>query len=173
MPKTQSQSDKAADQASVSSHTLESIIEHKFLADCGTTLWGRGIHDFEVLHSESDNSGYDIVIEANGVMRHVQLKAMRKGGTRARINVHQALGNKSSGCVIWIIYDPASLDIDHYLWFGGEPGEPLPDLGDRVVKHSRANSEGIKAVRPALRNIPKGWFNKVQSTADLVKILFG
>lgn len=160
-------------QISLASHTLESILEHRFLADCGSILWSRGIYDFEVLHAESDNAGYDIVIEANGVVRHIQLKSMVSGGRRARINVHQALSNKPSGCVIWIIYNLEDLSAQQFLWFGGKAGEPLPDIGDRVVKHSRANAKGVKGVRPALRNVPKGWFDKIETMEELIALLFG
>lgn len=160
-------------QVSLASHTLESVIEHRFLADCGSALWSKGICNFEVLHAESDNAGYDLVIEANGVVRHIQLKSMVSGGRRSRINVHQTLGNKPSGCVIWIVYDLDNLSPSQYLWFGGEAGKPLPDLGDRAVKHSRANADGVKVVRPALRNIPKGWFEKVETIEELIERLFG
>lgn len=159
-------------QISLASHTLESILEHRFLADCGSILWSRGIYDFEVLHAESDNAGYDLVIEANGFVRHIQLKSMVTGGTRSRINVHRALANKPSGCVIWIIYNLEDLSAQQFLWFGGKAGESLPDIGDRSVKHSRANSDGVKAIRPALRNIPKGWFDKVATMEELVAMLF-
>jgi hypothetical protein len=34
-----------------------------------------------------------------------------------------------------------------YLWFGGQPGMGLPELGSRIARHSRANSTGSKAER--------------------------
>ena len=160
-------------QINLASHTLESILEHRFLADCGSILWSMGIYDFEVLHAESDNAGYDIVIEVSGFVRHIQLKSMVKGGTRSRINIHRTLSNKPSGCVIWIIYNLEDLSVQEYFWFGGQAGEPLPDIGDRVVKHSRANAKGVKAVRPALRNVPKGWFDNVGTMEELITLLFG
>jgi len=160
-------------QISLASHTLESILEHRFLADCGSILWSQEIYDFEVLHAESDNAGYDIVIEAKGVVRHIQLKSMVSDGRRSRINIHHALSSKPSGCVVWIIYELDCLSVQQYLWFGGKAGEPLPDIGDRVVKHSRANAKGVKAVRPALRNVPKGRFEKIGTIEELIVRLFG
>ncbi len=160
-------------QINLASHTLESILEHRFLADCGAMLWSKGVYDFEVLHAESDNSGYDLVIEANSIVRHIQLKSMVAGGTRARINVHRSLQSKPSACVIWIIYDLDDLRVQQYLWFGDEAGKPLPDIGDRVVRHSRANADGLKGVRPALRNIPKGRFHPIGSMKELAEKLFG
>lgn len=158
--------------ANIYSHSLEKILEHAFLAEIGRTLWNAGIHDFEVLHSEVDDGGYDLVIEACGIVRHIQLKTKIIGGKRARINVHSKLAAKPSGCVIIMEYEPETLAIEAYRYFGGDAGNAMPDLGDRAVKHSRANAQGIKAIRPNLRNVPQGWFDDICDAQELCSRLF-
>src|SRR5690606_8510770 len=112
---------------------------------------------FEILRSEFDRFGYDLVIEANGVMRHIQLKTVKATGTNARVNIQLALGTKPGGCVVWMVVDPDTLQPVQFLWFGGRPGSALPPLGDREVRHSRGPLRK-KKVRPALRRLPKGQF---------------
>ena len=155
------------------SHTLEKILEHAFLADIGKSLWASEVYDFEVLYSEVDDSGYDLVIEARGIVRHIQLKTKVADGKRARINVHTKLIAKPSACVIVMGYNPQNLVIGNYHYFGGDAGKPMPNLGERVVRHSRANAKGEKAIRPNLRNVPQGWFEKIGSTEELCCRLFG
>jgi hypothetical protein len=62
---------------------------------------------FEVLRSEFDAFGYDVVIEANRVLRHVQLKSTVTTGRRAHVDVQLALANKPGGCVVWVFVDRA------------------------------------------------------------------
>jgi hypothetical protein len=44
----------------------------------------------------------------------------------ARVGINAALQSKPSGCVIWLRFDPVTLALGPFLWFGGEPGKPLP-----------------------------------------------
>lgn len=44
--------------------------EHVFLGALGIDLLERGF-DYEVLHGEVDKDGYDVVLEAGGILRHV------------------------------------------------------------------------------------------------------
>jgi hypothetical protein len=65
------------------------------------------------------------------------------------------------------------MDLGPFLWFGGEPGKPLPPLGDRVGKHSKGDSTGNKAARPKIRLIVKGQFSTLSSMAEVAQALFG
>ena len=159
--------------ANIYSRKLEKILEHEFLASVGKFLWNRGIHDFEVLHSEVDDSGYDLVIDARGVVRHIQLKTKIVGGSRAKINVHKKLLTKPSACVIILEYDPATLAVETYRFFGSQAGTKIPGLGKDPVKHSRANAQGVKAVRPNLCNVPQGRFEEISNKEELCCKLFG
>ena len=151
------------------STTREKILEHRFIASVCSELWSRGSFDFAVAHSEVDNAGYDLVFEVGAVIRHIQLKATYHGGTTAKVGIQRRLGDKSSGCVVWLVHDPASLEIRGFRWFGGGPGEPLPDLGGKVLRHTR----GDKAQRPAHRELGKGRFVEIDSWAALTDRLFG
>lgn len=71
-----------------------------------------------------------------------------------------------------MIYDPHTLGITAFRWFGGVPGAPLPDLGTCVAKHSRGNAGGIKAARPAHRVLTKRAFAPIGDMATLVDQLF-
>jgi len=148
------------------------VLEYRFLAELGAELWRLGV-EFEVLRGDVDDSGHDLVIEAGGILRHIQLKAMIKGGKRADVTVNTRLATKGSGCVIWMTYNPATLELGPFRWFGGKPGEPLQGLGDKVAKHSKGNAAGEKNIRPAHRVISRGAFETLGSMTDLADRLFG
>lgn len=157
----------------VHSSLREKLIEHVFVAGVMQQLWSTGRRDIELLRAEVDNTGYDIAIETSGVLRHIQLKASVAGATTRSVSVQTALAAKPSGCIVWIWVNGDTLTPEHYLWFGGTPGERLPDLGDRVTKHSKANAEGVRTSRPALRDLSRGQFEKIMDTPGLVRALFG
>jgi hypothetical protein len=162
-----------ADIAFRASSALEKVLEHRFVAELTAALWLHGATDFEVLRSEVDSHGYDIVIEANGVIRHIQLKVLRRGGKRSEVTLSTRLARKPSGCVVWMIYDPATLALGPFLWFGGTPGQPLPGLGEKVGRHTKGNAEGTKTARPEHRVVKKSAFETVATMAALVDRLFG
>ena len=53
----------------------EKLIEHLFIGELLKSSWQNGDCQLEVGKPEVDNSGYDVIIEANRIVRHVQLKA--------------------------------------------------------------------------------------------------
>jgi hypothetical protein len=65
----------------------ERIVEHIFVGDALRDLWRQGITDVEVLRSEFDAYGYDLVMSRGSVVRHIQLKAStRKKPVRVAIS---------------------------------------------------------------------------------------
>lgn len=155
------------------SATRERILQHRFLADVCGELWRLGEFDFAVSHSEVDNSGYDVILEARGILRHIQLKAMHKAARRRSFDVQMRLGDKPNGCVVLVIHDPQTLAVESYRWFGHAPGIGLPELGTKVTRHSKGNAQGVKAERPALREVPISQFAAVPDVGELVSRLFG
>ncbi|MDA3887302.1 MAG: hypothetical protein PF443_00590 [Allgaiera sp.] len=127
----------------------EQYLEYGFLADLCREMWRRG-EAVDVLHSHTDRSGYDVLLEANGLQRHVQLKSSYDGAKTSRQKINVELAARPSGCVVWIRFDPATLETVSYLWFGDEPGQPLPDLGDRIGKHTKGDRVGTKAERESI-----------------------
>ncbi len=151
---------------------VEQVLEYQFLAALTPELLRRGMR-FEVLRGDFDLDGHDLVIEAGGTMRHIQLKGMALGGRTARVPVNTRLGTKPSGCVVWMGYDPQSFAITGWRWFGGLPGERLPDMGERIARHTRANSAGVKAERPHIRMLTARQFTQLPDIAALADQLFG
>lgn len=151
----------------------EKVIEHVFLAELSRALLLKTRIPFEVLRSEFDASGYDLVVEAGGILRHIQLKAGRLGGKRANVDINTALSGKPGGCVVWMMVDEVTLKLGPFYWFGGAPGEPLPSLGDRVGRHTKGDATGVKAFRPGIRLVPKGRFARLETIEQVAEKLFG
>ncbi len=157
-----------------SSTYREKLLEHLFVGELLRHAWLQRDELLEVAQPEVDNSGYDVIAEAGGVVRHVQLKSAKQGAKTAVQKVHTALGSKPSGCVVWIYFDDRTLDMGPFLFFGGHPGAPLPDLSSfRVAKHTKGDSAGIKKERPAHRQVPKGRFARLETITDVYEALFG
>lgn len=161
-------------QHTITSSYREILIEHLFVGEIMRRLWLRGITQFEVLKPQVDDSGYDLVLEANGVVRHVQLKLSFHESSTRQVKASLKLQSKPSACVIWVRFDPDTMDLGPFLWYGGAPGEPLPDMSDfRAARHTRANAQGVKQERPGQRSIPKSAFTRLAGSDELVSRLFG
>jgi hypothetical protein len=163
------------DQINHSHHSVlrERIVEHVFVGDILRTLWRRGLTDVEVLRSEFDAHGYDLVMVRGRIIRHIQLKTILENGKAADVKVSLKLADQPSGCVIWIVIDK-DLQFKSYLWFGGLPGLPLPDIRDlKVAKHTKGDAAGIKAERIHHRIVKRNHFKALQSTEEVLMKLFG
>ena len=156
------------------SSNREKLLEHLFIDEVLRYLWCRGVTTAEFLRPEVDSGGYDLVIECNSVIRHIQLKSSHLGASTARQNVNLRLTEKPSGCVVWLVFDSATLKLGPFLWFGGLPGQPLPDIRSfPAAKHTKGNAQGFKAVRPNIRVLKRSVFQEVASVEALVECLFG
>ncbi|AMY69358.1 hypothetical protein [Frigidibacter mobilis] len=151
----------------------EQSLEYVLLGALCQEMWKRG-SPLDILRSHTDQSGYDLVLDTGSTLRFVQLKSSYLGATTASQGVNVALAGKPGGCIIWLRFAEADLSLDHFLFFGAaEPGGPLPDLGERAVRHTKGNAEGIKAIRPGLRSLPRNRFERVDNIQALADRLFG
>jgi len=159
----------------------EKLLEHVFVSELLQEAWLGHDQTVEVLRSEVDASGYDLVLECNGVVRHVQLKSSWAGARTKRQNVNVKLAEKPCGCVVWLVFEKDNtragrLKLD-YLFFGEGPREPLCSDETlrtlKVAKHAKGDATGYKAEKPGIRVVPKSAFTRIDSTRELLERLFG
>ena len=158
----------------------ESLIEHLFVGEILKTLWLSRRTEVEVLKPQVDNSGYDLAIECrsgtedgHSILRHIQLKASHTGAKRGSVNVSLKLTQKPNWCVIWIFFDPVSLKLGPFLWFGTEPGKPRHDISTlKLTKHTKGDSQGKKKERPGMREVSKAKFTSLASIENVIKLSF-
>lgn len=154
----------------------EQLVEYLFVSSLLQDGWMRRGQVIDLLRSDVDGAGYDLVAECQGIARHIQMKSSVAGGRARTQKVHTALSKQPSGCVVWVVLEPdrgSTLGFS-YLVLGGSPGEPLPGLdAHRVARHTKANAQGVKAQRPAIRVVPKSKFTPLHDMAALSDWLFG
>ena len=153
------------------SSARENLIEHVFLGELLRGLWRRNVRDLEILRPEVDSGGYDLALEFRGLTRHIQLKSSFTGARRGEITASIKLLERSSACIIWIFFDPDTLSLGPFHWFGGIPGEKLPALGEKVARHTKPNAMLNKAERPGHRVIAKNRFTRLDTMDDVIEKL--
>jgi len=147
----------------------EKLIEHLFVGELLKLSWLHHACALEVATPEVDNSGYDLIAEVKGRVRHIQLKTSIIGGKTAGQKVHMKLAEKPSGCVVWIYFNEDTLHLGPFFYF--EVNEE--SLGMRkIAKHTKGNKDGVKAERRNMRVVPKGSFTKINSIEDIYARLF-
>lgn len=152
----------------------EQLLEHLLVSELLKISWLRGDCSLEISQPEVDRAGYDLIAEANGIIRHVQLKTTALGAKATEQTIGVKLGSKPSGCVVVIKFDKASLKLGPFLFFGGAPGEPSPSLKDyKPAKHVRANAQGKKNERRNHRKVPHKHFQTIATAEELYDRLFG
>lgn len=158
---------------SLHSSYREKLIEHLLISELLKLSWRSGDCSLEIAKPEVDNKGYDLIAEADGVVRHVQLKASHVGSKTARQKVHVALADKPSGCIVWVYFDEDDLSLGPFLFFGGAAGQPLPSVeGLKVARHTKGDAGGYKAERPDIRVVPKSHFETIERIEGLYAALF-
>jgi hypothetical protein len=145
------------------------ILEHVFLAELLRALWTAGHRQIEVLRAEVDSGGYDVVVACDGITRYIQLKSSHRYAKTRRVDVNTGIVTKQGGCVIWMLFDGATLAPHEYLWFGGCGRSTIPEIGESVGHHTR----GAKKPRPAIRVLARSRFKVLPQMEDLVCELFG
>ncbi|MEE1947369.1 hypothetical protein [Aquipseudomonas alcaligenes] len=151
----------------------EKLVEHLFIGELLKHSWRMKDFGLEISKPEVDRSGYDLIAEANGYIRHIQLKASFVGATTSRQKIHIALANKPSGCVVLVYFNDETLELGPFFYFGAAPGQPLPSLENmKIARHSKGNAAGVKAERPNLRVLNRAHFVRFEDIQDLYGQLF-
>ncbi len=146
-------------------------MEHLFIGAALRSLWSRGIVDVEILRSEFDAYGYDVVLSRDTIVRHIQLKS---GLELKKISVSRTLAARPSGCAVFLkISDDLEL-LDFYFFGSTDPWSPLPSLdAHKVTKRTTPNAFGIKPERRNHRDVSGNMFRKLDSLDHLVAVLIG
>jgi hypothetical protein len=150
------------------SRFIEQMTEHVFIAEILQEAWFGFGKTIEVLRSEVDAYGYDLAIECNGILRHVQLKASQSARD---VTVHLSLSEKPRACVIWIRrkVDSSRMTLG-YLYFGGRGKQRMPPIEHFPMgTHTRGDK---KKKRRDTRVIKKKDFEPISDTAELLGVLF-
>lgn len=151
----------------------EKLIEHLFIGEMLKLSWLKDDCQLEVMKPEVDNAGCDVVLEENNIIRHIQLKTSKFGAKTPSQNINVRLASKPSGCAVWIVFDETTLELCYFYFFGSEAGMPLIGLETaKIAKHTKANSQGLKAERPNIRTVNKGQFVRYDSIEALYDVLF-
>ncbi|HEY0016643.1 MAG TPA: hypothetical protein VGC13_10005 [Longimicrobium sp.] len=90
-----------ADEHSLHSSYREALLEHLLAGEIMRSLWLSGVHRMEVLKPQVDDGGYDLLMEANGIVRHIQLKASHRFSSTAQVSVNLRLLEKPSLVDVW------------------------------------------------------------------------
>lgn len=164
---------KVQDDHARNSVLREIILEHFFIGEVLKRLWQKRIFDVEVLRSEFDAGGYDLVVSRGDLVRHIQLKSRLSSATSRSVSVGLRLTQRPSGCVIWMVVSE-TLEFEKFLYFGREAGEPLPDLCEfKVTKHVKANKDGVFLEKPGHRIVPASKFETLKTLDQVIEKLLG
>ncbi len=142
----------------------ELLIEKRFLSDLLAELWPEEV---EVLRPDVDIAGYDLVLEARGSMRHLQLKSALRSVRKNNRSVRGRLAQKPAGCVLCIVIDD-KLEPKRYRWFGNGPGERLNLRG-----FDKACDPKTKKERLDTYTVPPEEFVELEGIKDVIEKLFG
>jgi hypothetical protein len=155
------------------SSAREKLVEHVFLGELLRGLWRKNVRDLEVLRPEVDGGGYDLALEHRGLIRHVQLKSSHRNAKRATITANVKLVDRPSACILWIYFDPDTMLLWPYLWFGGAPKEKIPSFGVKVARHTKHNAQGKKGDHRGHRVIAKRHFTRLDTIDEVIQKLIG
>jgi hypothetical protein len=163
-----------ADPHSLHSARREKIIEAWFSAEILRELWCREVYDAELLHSDIDAAGYDLVLSRGKIVRHIQLKSVLDDGKAKDWPINGKLADKPSGCVVLIKVQRSDLNATGFYWFGNPANEPcnLRDL--KRANHTRTTATtGSKNQRLDTFKLPISKFTPLMNISEIVDRLLG
>ena len=127
------------------SRFFENLLEHRFLFDLRRHLVLNSTPRLvNVLKSEVDAYGFDLVLSVADRSLHVQMKTRSGSPPPNAYELSEALWVLPNACAIWMLYDPSKLEPTSYYLIG----LPMPSMesfrqaeraGFRKVKMQQAN----------------------------------
>lgn len=130
---------------SQNSRFFENLLEHRFLFDLRRHLVLDSTPRLvNVLKSEVDAYGFDLVLSVEDRSLHVQMKTRSGSPPSNAYDLSDALWTLPNACAIWMLYDPSKLEPTSYYLLGF----PMPQMdgfheseraGFRKVKMQQAN----------------------------------
>jgi hypothetical protein len=141
------------------SRFFENLLEHRFLFDLRRHLVLRQEPLLlNVLKSEVDAYGFDLVLSVAERAFHVQMKTRSGSPPPNAYELSESLWRLPNACAIWMLYDPTTIEPTGYYLLGS----PLPPIDDFAV-----------ADRPAFRKVKMQRANHARITlAQLAHVLF-
>ncbi len=107
------------------SSSRDALIEHVFVAEVLQEAWFAREQLVDVLRSEVDAAGYDVVFECGTILRHVQLKASESGGKTSRQTINTRLSEKPGAASFGLSTANGSQTIASTSRICGSPGIPV------------------------------------------------
>ncbi len=158
---------------SLHSTRREKILENLFIGELLRILWCRGIYEAELLQSDIDAAGYDLVLSVPDGMRHIQLKAAISKKSFP-MTVNAKIADKQNGCVIVMQVNKDNLCFESFYWFGGALNVGCSDIRSGIAaKHTKANKDGVKLKRRDSFKLGLSRFDCVTSFDEIVDLLIG
>ena len=134
---------------SQNSRFFENLLEHRFLFDLRRHLvLDPNPRLVNVLKSEVDAFGFDLVLSVGNRSLHIQMKTRSGVPPKTAYDLSEALWKLPSACAILMLYDPSKLEPTSYyvLGFPMPPIENFPSSergGFRKVKMQRSNHQRL------------------------------
>lgn len=155
---------------------VENVLIHRLVAGLAGELWQRDpALPLNIFNSEVDDAGFDLVLGCGDRLRYIQVKQVHQRGTASKFSVRLDFTRLPGSCVVVVVYSETDLSVDHYLFFGGVPGQPMPDVaGEKAsVSPIKRGEDGKKKVRQHYRDVPRRKFAGPLDTGELLDALFG
>lgn len=122
------------------SRFFEALFEARFLFDLRRVLVLREPPSLlNVLKSEVDAFGFDLVLALGDRTVHVQMKTRSGRPPPNAYEISEELWRLPAACVVWMLYDAASLEPTSYYVFG----QPMPDI-NAFNPSRRAGYRGVR-----------------------------
>lgn len=88
----------------------EKIIEHIFISELMQAMARRG-KKIELLRTDTDMFGYDLMVKWKKRFKYIQLKGKTKKGGAVKFNIHQSLIKNDDGTIILILIDDNDVNL--------------------------------------------------------------
>ena len=159
---------KDVDPHSYYSPRREKILENLFIGEVLRVLWTRGEYEVEILQSDIDAAGYDIVLSLPEGTRYIQLKSM-VNKRDVSITANGKISDKIGGCIVLMVINRETLKFEGFYWIGGTLTEYCSNIRkSKTAKHTKGNSEGVKSERKDTYTLGKTKFTYFPSIEDII-----
>lgn len=153
---------------------VEAALRHAFLAELYSYLWKVSpATSLQVFTADADDMGFDLLLTANGQIRHVQLKSSFVGSATKAVRIRDSLLKQKGGCILGCHHLKEDLRIQNYSFLGYTHDKEELDLTlFPPARDTRADSTGKKKLLQGTRLIPWTTFHQNLNIATVALCLF-